>query len=181
MSVDESPVLQQSSEGDSSRLKVEKVTVNIAVGSSGENLERAVQVLGNLTGQKPVRKEAKRSVRDFGIRKGEPIACAVTLRKARAVSFLRRALDAVGGKISASNFDEHGNFSFGIKEHIDIPGTRYVPELGIFGMDVCVVLEKPGGRVKRRHYRPSTIGHAQRVSREEAQLFMTGNFGIAIL
>jgi len=162
-------------------LRVEKVAVNISVGSSGENLERAVQVLESMTGQKPVRKEAKRSVRDFGIRKGEPIACIVTLRKEQAVSFLKRALDAVGGKIPASSFDEYGNFSFGIKEHIDIPGTRYVPELGIFGMDICVVLEKPGGRVKRRRQRPSNVGNAQRVNRQEAQSFMRENFGVTIL
>jgi len=182
MSVDEgSERLQQLSESLLSRLRVEKVIVNISLGSSGENLERAVQVLETLTGQKPVRREAKRSVRDFGIRKGEPIACIVTLRKERAVSFLKRALDAVSEKIPASSFDEYGNFSFGIKEHIDIPGTRYVPELGIFGMDVCVVLEKMGGRVKRRRQKPSTVGHAQRVDRQEAQSFMKQNFGVAIL
>jgi len=181
MSGEEAAGLQRSAENPMSQVRVGKVTVNISVGSSGEELERAVQVLENLTDQKPQRRAAKRSVRDFGIRKGEPIACIVTLRKERAVSFLKRALDAVGGRIPASHFDDYGNFSFGIKEHIEIPGTKYVPELGIFGMDVCVVLEKPGVRVRHRSRRPSTVGRRQRVNRAEAQSFMVENFGVAIV
>jgi large subunit ribosomal protein L5 len=164
-----------------SQVKVEKVTVNISVGNSGEELERAVEVLESLTGQKPQRRTARTSVRDFGIRKGEPIACIVTLRKDRAVSFLKQALEAVSGRIPASHFDNYGNFSFGIKEHIEIPGTRYVPDLGIFGMDVCVTLEKPGGRIRHRRRKPSTIGRRQRVNKEEAQSFMTEIYQVTVV
>lgn len=164
-----------------SQVKVEKVTVNISVGNSGEELEKAVEVLENLTGQKPQRRAAQKSVRDFGIRKGEPIACIVTLRKDRAVSFLKNALEAVSRRIPTSHFDDYGNFAFGIKEHIEIPGTRYVPELGIFGMDVCVTLEKPGRRIQRRRRRSATVGRRQRVSKEEAQSFMTEFFQVAVV
>lgn len=181
MSEDKVAIAQESTENPISQINVGKVTVNISVGRSGEELEKAVQVLENLTGQKPQRRAAKKSVRDFGIRAGEPIACIVTLRRERAISFLKQALTAVGDKIPLSHFDDYGNFSFGIKEHIEIPGTRYVPGLGIYGMDVCVVLEKPGGRVSRRRRRPSPIGRCQRVNKQEAQLFMTENFGISII
>lgn len=180
MSVNEDSLPEQPVENPMSQAKMGKVVVNISVGSSGEELERAVQVLENLTGQKAQRRTAKKSVRDFGIRKDEPIACVVTLRKGRADAFLKRALDAVGNRIPSSHFDNYGNVSFGIREHIEIPGTRYVPELGIFGMDVCVVLEKPGARVRLRRQRSSTIGRNQRVSQEEAQSFMGENFGTVI-
>jgi large subunit ribosomal protein L5 len=181
MSEEEVEELPRSAENPMSQVKVGKVTVNISVGNSGEELEKAVEVLESLTGQKPQRRTARKSVRDFGIRKGEPIACIVTLRKDRAVSFLKQALEAISGRIPASHFDDYGNFAFGIKEHIEIPGTRYVPELGIFGMDVCVTLEKPGRRIKRRRRRPATVGRRQRVSKEEAQSFMAESFQVAVV
>ncbi|HDJ25897.1 MAG TPA: 50S ribosomal protein L5, partial [Candidatus Bathyarchaeota archaeon] len=103
--------------------KIEKVVVNCCVGRSGEPLEKAMKIIQELTGQKPCVRKAKKTIRQFGIRKGEPIACVVTLRKEKALEFLKRALAAVENKVKASSFDEHGNFSFGIKEHIEIPGT----------------------------------------------------------
>lgn len=159
---------------------LEKVTVNMAVGKSGEPLEKAVKVLKQLTGQKPYYSKAKKTVRDFGIRKGESIACFVTLRKAKTIEFLKKALLAVDSKISQGNFDRVGNFSFGIKEHIDIPGTKYVPELGIHGMDVCVTLARPGQRVKRRHHAKSKVGARQILTPEEAMLLITEEFGVQI-
>ena len=61
-----------------------------------------------------------------------------------------RALEAVEFNIKEKSFDTHGNFSFGIKEHIDLPDVQYDPDVGIFGMDVCVNLQKRGYRVKER-------------------------------
>jgi len=160
--------------------RLEKVTVNMAVGKSGEPLEKAVKILEQLTGQKPCRRKAKKTVRDFGIRKGESIACLVTLRKERAREFLKKAFEAVDNKISWERFDSRGNFSFGIKEHIDIPGTRYVPELGIHGMDVSVTLSRLGQRVKRRHHAKSQVGAKQLLTPEEAIIFVKDEFGVEI-
>jgi large subunit ribosomal protein L5 len=160
--------------------RLEKVTVNMAVGKSGEPLEKAVKVLEQLTGQKPFGSKAKKTVRDFGIRKGESIACIVTLRRAKTRDFLKKAFEAVDNKISRGNFDRVGNFSFGIKEHIDIPGTKYVPELGIHGMDVCVTLARPGQRVKRRHRAKSKVGAKQILTPEEAMVFVKDEFGVEV-
>ena len=63
------------------RIFIEKVVVNIGVGTGGERLERAAELLKELTGAEPSRRRAKRSIKDFGIRKGEPIGVAVTLRR----------------------------------------------------------------------------------------------------
>lgn len=160
--------------------RISKVTVNIAVGKSGEPLEKAEKVLNQLTGKRPVKKNAKESVRDFGIRKGEPIACVVTLRKTKAIEFLQRALQAVDNKISRGCFDRNGNFSFGIKEHIEIPGTKYAPELGIMGMDVCVSLIRAGYRVKERRRAKSTIGRHHLLTPEEAVVFMKDTLGVEV-
>jgi large subunit ribosomal protein L5 len=93
---------------------------------------------------------------------------------------MKRGFEAVGNAVKASSFDENGNFAFGIKEHIEIPGTKYVPELGIFGMDVVGTLERPGFRVKRRRIRPSRIGKSHRISKDEAIRFVTERFGIEV-
>jgi large subunit ribosomal protein L5 len=161
-------------------IKLAKVTVHIGVGKSGEMLEKAMKVLSEITGQKPCTKQAKMTVKEFGTREGEPIACLTTLRGEKASAFLKRSLDAVNNSLKASCFDENGNFAFGIKEHIEIPGTKYVPELGIFGMDVIGTLERPGYRIKRRRIRPAPVGKSHRVTREDAIKFVTEKFGVQI-
>jgi large subunit ribosomal protein L5 len=134
----------QIAENPMRRLKLEKVVVNIGVGKSGEPLQKASMVLEELFGQKPSVRRAKKTIKDFGIKRGEPIGVVVTLRGQKAVEALKRLLQAKGNTIPASSFDEHGSVSFGIKEHIDIPGVKYKPELGIFGMDVSVFITRPG-------------------------------------
>jgi len=160
--------------------KIEKVTVNMSVGKSGEPLEKAAKVLEELTQQRPCKRKAKQTIRDFGIRKGESIACLVTLRGEKARAFLKKAFQAVDNKLSKGCFDRLGNFSFGIKEHIEIPGTKYVPELGILGMDVSVTLGRPGYRVKRRHRARSKIGLSHLLTRDEATLLIKEEFGVEI-
>ena len=163
------------------QVRLEKVTVHIGVGQSGEALEKARTILGELVGQKPSSQRARRTVKDFGIREGEPIACKVTLRREKAVQFMKRALEAVGNRLSESNFDQQGNFAFGIKEHIEIPGTKYVPELGIVGLDVVATMERPGFRVKRRRIKQNRVGKSHLVTRDEAIRFLRSNFGTGIV
>jgi len=160
--------------------RIEKVTVNMSVGKSGTPLEQAATILQQLTNQKPSKRKAKKTIREFGIRKGESIACLVTLRKEKAEEFLRKALQAVDNKLSKYSFDRQGNFSFGIKEHIEIPGTKYVPELGIHGMDVSVSLGRAGYRVKRRHRVKSKIGKDHLLTADEAILFIKDEFDVEI-
>lgn len=178
MSAEEAP--KRSSTNPMLRPRIEKIIVNMSVGKSGEPLEKAATILQQLTGQKPCKRKAKKSIRDFGIRKGEPMACIVTLRNDKAREFIKRALQAVENKVSKRSFDKQGNFSFGIKEHIDIPGTKYVPELGIHGMDVAVTLSRKGQRVKYRHKAESRVGVKHRLTPEEAIEFVQDEFGIQV-
>ena len=161
--------------------RIVKVTVNIGVGGSGDRLHKAMKVLEMLTGQKPVPRKARRTIKEFGIHRGENIAAMVTLRGKRAIEFLNKAFDAVGRRIKASSFDNFGNFSFGIKEHISIPGVKYDPEIGIFGMDVCVTIERPGFRIMRRRRAKSKVPLRHRVSKEEAIEFISKEFDVTIV
>ncbi len=164
------------------RPRIAKVTVNISVGAATERLGKAMQVIEELAGQKPVPRRAKRTIKDFGIRKGENIAAKVTLRGEKAIEFLKKAFEAVGYKIKASSFDEFGNVAFGIKEHIMIPGVKYDPEIGVFGMDVAITFERPGFRVlRRRRCRKKSIPRRHRVTREEAMVYLHKLFGVDIV
>jgi len=161
--------------------KIEKVVVNISVGKSGEPLEKATKVLKEITGQTPCKRKAKESVRDFNIRKGESIACIVTLRKAKAIEFLNKVLPVVDKKLSGRSFDKQGNFSFGIKEHIELPGVKYDPDVGIFGMDVCVSVIRPGYRVKTRRRGRSKLGAKHVLTPEESLVFAKEALGVEIV
>lgn len=163
------------------RPRIEKVVVNLSVGKSGEPLEKAFKVLKEIAGQTPVKKNAKTSIRDFGIRKGEPIACVVTLRRQAAIDFLKKILIVKDNKVSKSSFDDRGNFAFGLKEHIEIPGVKYDPDVGIFGMDVCVTLNRPGDRVADRRKRKARVGHKHVLTPEESILFTKQTLGVEIV
>jgi len=161
--------------------KIEKVVVNISVGKSGEPLEKAAKVIKDLTGQTPCKRKAKKTIRDFGIRRGEPMACIVTLRKQMATDFLKKVFPVIDNKISQERFDRYGNFSFGIKEHIEIPGVKYNPEIGIFGMDICVSLCRSGYRVKNRRRGGTRIGSGHILTTEEATVFAKDALGLEVV
>jgi len=161
-------------------LVIGKVVVNITVGESGEPLNRAMTILENLTDQKPVQRRAKQTIRAWGIRRNEPIACMVTLRRERAEDFLKKTFPAVRNQINPRSFDRQGNFAFGIREHIDIPGQRYDPNLGIVGMDIMATVERPGYRVTRRRRTKSRMSHSHKVTREESIEFIKQSFGVEV-
>lgn len=162
-------------------IKIEKVVLNIGVGEGGDKLAKAEKVLESIAEQKPARTYAKKSIRDWKLKLGEPIGCVVTLRGELATKVLKRLLEAVEKKIKASSFDDSGNVSFGIKEHIDISGISYDPEVGMFGLDVSLVLERPGYRIKRRRLLQRAIPAGHKVTKEEAISFITSKFGVEVL
>jgi large subunit ribosomal protein L5 len=162
------------------RIYIEKVVVNIGVGEGGERLEKARALLEELTGQTPSVRKAKKSIKEWNVRRGEPIAVAVTLRRDKAVKFLARALEAVNNRVKSSNFDERGNVCFGIKEHIMLPGVKYDPAVGVWGMDVCVRLAKPGLRVQLRRRRRGEVGRGQTVTKQEAIEFFQKVLGVQV-
>ncbi|MFN3527658.1 MAG: 50S ribosomal protein L5 [Candidatus Altarchaeaceae archaeon] len=162
------------------KLLIKKIVINIGVGESGEKLSRAEKLLEILTGRKPVKTLCKKRIPAWHLKKGDKIGVKVTIRK-NIDEMLRKLLDAVDFKVKESCFDRFGNFSFGIKSYIDIPGMKYIPEIGDFGMNVCVPIERKGYRVMRRKIKRSKISNKHRVSKEEAIKFMKENFNIQII
>jgi len=162
-------------------IKIAKVILNIGVGQSGEIIERAKSLLQDLTGHNPSSRNAERTVKEFGIHKGEPIGVTVTLRGKNALDVLKRLLEAKSNQIKKSSFDRTGNCSFGIREHIEIPGVKYDPTIGIFGMDVSVVLERPGTRVMRRKRANSRVGRKHKVTTDEAIEYFISNLKIEVV
>ena len=171
---------QKIDESDPRSVRIGKVVINIGVGRSGEAIERARRVIEDLVHQKASSRKAKKSIRDFGVHKGEPIGIMVTIRGTRAMEVLKLLLQGRENRLPSSAFDDFGNCSFGIKEHIEIPGVRYSPDVGIFGMNVSAVLERAGFRIAKRNRSPGKIGRNHRVGREEAEEFFKRNFGVEI-
>ena len=163
-------------------LHVEKVVVNIGVGEAGERLAKAEKVLEMVTKQKPVETLSKTVNRDLGIREGMPLGCKVTLRGDVASDFIKRALVIREMRVPEYSFDKEGNMSFGITDYTDFDGMKYDPEIGIFGMDVNVVIRRVGGcRVERRALLSRRIPKEHRVQRDEAIEFVKDKFKVEVV
>ena len=161
---------------------IEKVVINIGVGEAGEKLSRAEKVLTLLTDQKPCQTISRTTNKDLGIRDGMAIGCKVTLRNTDAPEFLKKALWVKENKIYEYSFDPEGNFTFGISDYTDFKGMRYDPDIGIFGMDISVVLKRKGGkRVKYRRQAPGHIPHSHRITKGESIDYIQREFGIEVV
>jgi large subunit ribosomal protein L5 len=158
--------------------RIEKVVVHMGVGEGGRELAKAEDILEEITGQQSVRTQAKRTVQEFGIRQGDPIGAKVTLREEAAREFLDTALPLVD--LSQDQFDDTGNFSFGVDEHTDFPSQEYDPQIGIYGLDVTVNLVRPGYRVAKRDKASSTIPSSHRLTAEDATAFLEANFDVTV-
>ena len=127
--------------------KVTKITINMGAGEALNDkkvLERAVEDMALIAGQKPLVTKARKSVANFKIRDGMPIGCKVTLRGDRMYEFLQRLLSIAIPRerdfrgLDTKSFDGRGNYSMGIKEHIIFPEIDYDKVDKIRGMDVCI-------------------------------------------
>jgi len=128
--------------------KLEKIVVNMGVGEAIQNikvLDKAVEELSQITGQKAVITKAKKSIATFKLRKGMPIGCRVTLRRERMYEFFDRLVNvAIPGirdfrGISPHSFDGRGNFALGLQEQIIFPEIDYDKVEKVRGMNIVIV------------------------------------------
>ena len=127
---------------------LEKVVINVGMGEAVKQpkvLDGVVETLSIITGQRPVRKKAKKSIANFGLREGQEIGAAVTLRGARMWEFLDRFIGVAVPRIrdfkgfSTRSFDGRGNYSLGVKEQMIFPEINYDQVEQIHGMDITFV------------------------------------------
>lgn len=163
------------------QIYLEKVVLNMGVGRSGEAVEVAKKALNQISGKKSSAREAKETQRDWGIRKGEPIGAAVTIRGEDAVVLLKRLFEAKGNRLNGRSFDNFGNYSFGIKEHIDIPGTKYDPQVGILGLDIAVTLSRPGFNIRKRSKHKASVGKNHIITKQDAKDYFIKEFGVSVV
>ncbi len=163
------------------QLRITKVTLNVGAGKSTEKLEKGLKLLKAITGIPPIKTFTNKRIPSWGLRPGLPIGCKITLRKAPSIELLKRLLQARDQKLGESQFDSEGNVSFGIPEYIDIPGVNYDPSIGIMGLEVCVTIERPGFRIKKRKAMKRKIPARHRITKPEAIDFMKEKFGITVV
>jgi len=162
-----------------SEIRIEKVTLNIGAGKDQKRLEKSMKLMKKITNIDPVRTFAKKRIPEWGLRHGLPIGCKLTLRNEDAVNILKRLLDAKEHVLHEKNFDMEGNVAFGLTEYIDIPEVKYDPDIGIMGLEVCVTLERPGFRVKRRR-KKTKVGKNHKINKKDAIDFMTNAFKVKV-
>jgi large subunit ribosomal protein L5 len=161
-------------------IRIEKLTLNIGAGKEQDRLEKARVLLKTITGLEPIKTITNKRITAWGLRPGLPIGVKLTLRKKKAQDMLKRLLDARDFKLRDSQIDKNGNIAFGIHEYIDIPGVKYDPKIGIMGLEVCVTLERPGFRIKRRAIKQAKIAKKHAITKEEAIEFVKKEFNVII-
>ncbi len=128
--------------------RITKVVINVGVGEGKDDaraIDSAIRELSLITGQRPVVKRAKRSIAGFRLRKGQPIAVMVTLRRDRMWDFLDRLINAALPRIrdfkglSPNAFDGHGNYNLGITEQLIFPELTYDDIYKVRGMNITIV------------------------------------------
>ena len=127
--------------------RLEKIVINACVGEATQDSKKLNAVLDEIaliSGQKPVKTKAKKSIATFKLREGMNIGAKVTLRRHRMYEFLDRLVNIALPRvrdfrgISAKSFDGHGNYAMGIKEQIIFPEINYDKVEKIRGFDVII-------------------------------------------
>jgi large subunit ribosomal protein L5 len=153
-------------------IKIEKVV--LSVGGTAEELEKGVKLLKLLTGRNPAKMKSKRRIPSLGVRPKLEVGTVVTIRK-NAEEILKKMLATIDNTLKKKQISEN-NFSFGVKEYIEIPGIEYQRDIGIRGFDVTVVFKRAGRRVKLKKIKRGRIPTRQVITKEEIIKFMEDKF-----
>ena len=172
--------MSQITESQMKKISLEKVVLNIGTGKSGDRIDIAKRALEQISGKKPSTRNAKEAQREWGVRKGEPIGVAVTVRGDDAVVLLKKLLEAKGNTVKGKSFDNFGNYSFGINEHIDIPNVKYDPQLGILGLGISITLTRPGYSIRKRSKHKASVGKSHIITNQESKDYLVKEYGVTV-
>jgi large subunit ribosomal protein L5 len=89
-------------------------------------------------------------------------------------------LEAKGDIVKGKSFDNFGNYSFGINEHIDIPGVKYEPQIGILGLGISITLSRPGYGIRKRSKHKASVGKSHIITSQEAKDYLVKEFGVTV-
>jgi large subunit ribosomal protein L5 len=129
---------------------IEKVVVNMGIGEGTQDvkmLEKSVEELGNITGQKPLIRRAKKAIANFKVRQGQAVGAKVTLRRAMMYEFIDRLLNITLPRIRdfrgvpRNSFDKGNNYTLGLSEQIIFPEIEYDKISRSQGMDITFVIK----------------------------------------
>jgi large subunit ribosomal protein L5 len=127
--------------------RIEKIVVSMGVGSAvtdKKHIEEATAALGEITGQKPVRCKARKSIAAFRLREGLDVGCKVTLRRGRMYEFLDRLIALALPRVrdfrglNPNAFDGHGNYSLGLNEQLVFPEINPDKYTNVQGMNITI-------------------------------------------
>lgn len=163
-----------SSENVMHQIKIEKVV--LSVGGISEELEKGFKLLEIVSERKPAKTRSRKRIPAFAVRPGLEVGAVVTLREGYE-ELLKKFFVAIDGILKKKQVSEN-NFSFGIKEYIEIPGMEYNRDIGIRGFDVTVVFKRSGRRVKLRKVKRGKIPQRQVITKDEIIKFMEENFKV---
>ncbi len=154
------------------KIRIEKIV--LSVGGTGDELEKGVKLLKLLTGKTPAKMKSRKRIPTLKVRPGLEVGAVITIRK-NTIEMLKRMLEAIDNKLKRRQISEN-NFSFGVAEYIEIPGVEYDRSIGIKGLDITVVFQRAGRRVKLKKIKRGKFSKRQRISKVEIIKFMEENF-----
>ncbi|MDD5193834.1 MAG: 50S ribosomal protein L5 [Candidatus Nanoarchaeia archaeon] len=159
-------------------IEIEKMILNC--GGIEDKLERSEKLLKMITGRKIQKIKSRKRIPAFGISPGKESGCKVTIRNQEEIkSLLKKLFAAVSNRVSQRQITEN-NFSFGIEEYIEIPGLEYNREIGMLGLEISVVFQRKGKRVKLKKIKQGKYPKRQNVTKEEITDFLKKNFKLEV-
>jgi len=130
--------------------RLEKIVVNMGVGEALADIkimDKAMEELAIITGQKPIMRRAKQAIANFKIKEGNPVGCKVTLRRVKMYEFMDRFISLALPRIRdfrgvpADSFDKAGNYTLGLNEQSIFPEVEFDRITRTQGMDIVFVIK----------------------------------------
>ncbi|MFH0791278.1 MAG: 50S ribosomal protein L5 [Candidatus Omnitrophota bacterium] len=139
--------------------RIDKIVINMGVGEALQDikiLDKAMEELSLITGQKPILRRAKKAISNFKVKENQPVGCKVTLRRSKMYEFMDRLINVAMPRIrdfrgvSPDAFDQAGNYTLGLTEQLIFPEIDYDRIVRAQGMDITFVIKNAATKQQAR-------------------------------